>query len=195
MTNSSNDFNNAGNKNIHPADLSENKAVDGQDIHDSPRDEEHLKEEVFTIDLPDVADIPGQEHIHVPKLDGLADVTISSDDEEGVGLFDEDEEPVELMMGNEADVSTVEKNALRAAANDIASEDNSLLRESALDNRDNEGDILNEGSSATNISGKDLDVSGADADDTDEAIGEEDEENNSYSLGADNNDDTPSDNF
>jgi len=37
--------------------------------------------------------------------------------------------------------------------------------------------------------GEDLDVPGAELDDAEEAIGEEDEENNYYSLGGDNHDD------
>ena len=52
------------------------------DIQDSASDVERLKPEVGSIDLPDVKDIPGQEHIHVPPLGDLADVTISSADEE-----------------------------------------------------------------------------------------------------------------
>jgi hypothetical protein len=47
-----------------------------------------------------------------------------------------------------------------------------------VDNEDEDGDALNEGGDLT---GGDLDVPGADLDDTDEMIGEEDEENNSYS--------------
>jgi hypothetical protein len=41
--------------------------------------------------------------------------------------------------------------------------------------------------------GDDLDIPGAEADDTDEAIGEEDEENNYYSLGGDSHDDLEED--
>ena len=41
--------------------------------------------------------------------------------------------------------------------------------------------------SASAISGSDLDTSGIDEDDLDEEIGEEDEENNPYSLGGDDN--------
>lgn len=169
------------------------------DIHDSPQDEERMKEEVFTIDLPDVSDIPGQEHVHVPQLNQFADVTIASDDEEGAGLFKDDadveDEDADLVMGNEADVNPEEKKALRVASEDIISDDNTLLREAALDNRDEEGDILNEGSSGTKISGDDLDVAGADEDNMDEEIGEEDEENNDYSLGGDDNDEPKSDEF
>ncbi len=39
-----------------------------------------------------------------------------------------------------------------------------------------------------NVTGTGLDVPGAEADDADEEIGEEDEENNEYSLGGDNHD-------
>lgn len=63
-----------------------------EDIHDSTRDEERLKPDRATIDLPEVKDIPGQENVHVPPLGELADTTISSDDEEGKGIFDDDQE-------------------------------------------------------------------------------------------------------
>jgi hypothetical protein len=59
------------------------------DLKDSKRDEERLKPDEAIIDLPDVKDIPGQEHIHPPALGELADTTISSADEEGEGLFDD----------------------------------------------------------------------------------------------------------
>jgi len=54
-----------------------------------------------------------------------------------------------------------------------------------LDNTDLDGDLLNE---KDDVSGEDLDVPGASDDDDNEAIGEEDEENNSYSLGGDRKD-------
>ena len=54
-----------------------------EDIHDSQRDIDRLRPEEATLDLPDVKDIPGQEHIHVPPAGELGDTTISSDDEEG----------------------------------------------------------------------------------------------------------------
>ena len=57
-------------------------------------------------------------------------------------------------------------------------EDNLNLKEAQLDYTDDDGEALNEGS---DLSGKDLDVPGNDLDDADELIGEEDEENNSYS--------------
>lgn len=69
------------------------------DIHDSPQDREKLKPEEAYLDLPDVEDIPGQEFVHAPGLGELADTTISSDDEEGVGLFGDDEEEEEREEG------------------------------------------------------------------------------------------------
>lgn len=61
-----------------------------EDIHDSPRDEQRLQPDVVTMDLPDVSDIPGQENVHVPPLGELADTTISSDDEEGKNVFNDE---------------------------------------------------------------------------------------------------------
>lgn len=161
-----------------------------EDIHDSPRDMEKMKSETFVIDLPEVSDIPGQENIVVPNLGEMQDVTISSDDEEGFGLFDDDEgdEDTDLIMGNEADVSATERSLLRKADEDMPAEDDPLLRQAGLDKTDNEGDVLNEGGLATDVSGADLDMAGTDADDPMESIGEEDEENNAYSLGSDSND-------
>lgn len=160
------------------------------DIHDSPEDEEKMKPETFTIDLPEVSDIPGQENIVIPVLGEMADTTISSDDEEGLGLFDDDEgdEDTDLVMGNDSDVSSAERTLLRRADEDMPVEDDPLLRKGELDKTDDEGEPLNEGSLATDVSGGDLDMSGTDSDDPMEAIGEEDEENNAYSLGSDSND-------
>ena len=56
--------------------------------------------------------------------------------------------------------------------------DDELLKAAELDNTDDDGELLNEG---TDLSGEDLDIPGSDFDDYDELIGEEDEENNSYS--------------
>jgi hypothetical protein len=72
--------------------------------------------------------------------------------------------------------------------------DDENLREAALDNRDEDGEELNEGSFENNVSASDLDIPGEELDDANENIGEEDEENNDYSLGGDN-DDIPSDEF
>ncbi|MDB5248885.1 MAG: hypothetical protein JWQ40_3279 [Segetibacter sp.] len=160
------------------------------DIHDSPEDEEKMKSETFIIDLPDVSDIPGQENIVVPVIGEMADTTISSDDEEGVGLFDDDEgdEDTDLVMGNEADVSSTERTLLRRADEDMPLEDDPLLRRAELDKTDNEGDLLNEGSLATSVSGADLDTATNEEDLDNDAMGQGDEENAHYSLGSDSND-------
>lgn len=167
----------------------QNKFLD-EDLRDSPQDEEKMKSETFVIDLPDVSDIPGQENIVVPNIGEMQDTTISSDDEEGLGLFGDDEgdEDTDLIMGNDADVSATERTLLRRADEDMPVEDDPLLRQAELDKTDAQGDLLNEGSLSTSVSGADLDIAGVDADDLMEAIGEEDEENNAYSLGSDSND-------
>lgn len=160
----------------------------GQDLPDSDHDLERMQPEEVTLDLPDVADIPGQEHIHVAPLGEFADTTISSDDEEGEGLFDDDDEDeTGIMTGSDADVTTADKKALEQADEDMPGGDDEGLREAGLDEEDAAGEPLNEGSLTTDVSGSDLDVPGADADDADEAVGEEDEENNDYSLGGDSN--------
>ena len=66
--------------------------------------------------------------------------------------------------------------------NDGTSQDNLNLKRSALDNTDEDGEQLNELSNADDNTGADLDVPGAEADDANEAIGEEDEQNNQYSA-------------
>jgi hypothetical protein len=160
------------------------------DIHDSPRDNERLKKEETTIDMPEVRDIPGQEHIHVPALGELADTTISSDDEEGVGILDDlnDEDDASIHMGTEADVTGNDRSMLETADNFHATEDEDNLRRASLDSTDFEGEPLNEASFGEEQSGADLDVPISETDDANERIGEEDEENNAYSLGGDSND-------
>ena len=161
-----------------------------QDIHDSPRDAEKLRTDESTIDLPEVRDIPGQEHVHVPPLGELADTTISSDDEEGAGILDDlnDEDDASIRMGTEADVSRNEKKMLETADNYHSTQDEDELRKASMDNTDFEGDHLNEASFGEEQTGADLDVPNSETDDANENIGEEDEENNSYSLGSDSND-------
>lgn len=164
------------------------------DLPDSAKDAARIKPETTTIDLPDVEDIPGQEHVIPLSLGEMGDVTASSADEEGDVLCDDDiDEDIE--NDPDSNVSRLEKIDLERSANDMPTEDDINLRESALDTTDNEGTPLNEKGFKNNLSGRDLDVPGADDDDDDEAIGEEDEENNDYSLGGDNHDDTIEDNY
>lgn len=164
------------------------------DLIDSAEDLAEMKSEPTTFDLPDLKDIPGQENI-VPASPGeLEDLTIASADEEGEDIFGDNIDE-EIDESNDANVSSSEKNDLETSANDMPTEDDINLRVGELDNTDEDGTPLNEGSSKNNVTGADLDVPGSEDDDEDEEIGEEDEENNSYSLGGDNHDDIPEDNF
>jgi hypothetical protein len=171
----------------------ENSTADSSrntDIHDSPRDAEKLRNEETTIDLPEVRDIPGQEHIHVPALGELADTTISSDDEEGGEILNDlnDEDEASIRIGTEADLTRNDLTMLENADNFHATEDESRLQKASMDNTDFEGDLLNVASFGEEQTGADLDIPNSEADDANENIGAEDEENNSYSLGSDSND-------
>lgn len=158
---------------------------ENQDIQDSPQDEEKMQREETDMMLPDVSDIPGQEHIHVPPLGELADTTISSDDEEGKGILDDEDD----LEDDDSDVTDEERRDLETSANVTpGEEDADGLRRASLDSTDEDGDPLNEGSFGEETSGADLDIPGAELDDDNEDIGAEDEENNTYSRGSDSND-------
>ena len=82
------------------------------------------------------------------------------------------------------DIYLVEKKA-----QNINPDDNSIIKtDDAKEGEWNEKDYDNE------LTGDDLDVPGSELDDADEDIGNEDEENNYYSLGGDNHDDLEEDN-
>lgn len=152
------------------------KRNDSIDLAESKRDKELLKPDEGTLNLPDVKDIPGQEHVR-PFIPGeMADTTISSADEEGSGLLDADED---IAADKDANVTNTEKELLQRSSESMASKEDAQWRESQLDKTDDEGTSLNE---KVNVSGSDLDVPGSEDDDANEKIGEEDEENNSYSL-------------
>ena len=140
------------------------------DLHDSAKDKREMQQEdETTIELPDVSDIPGQENIVPAPLGELADETIASADEEGDNLFDDDIDE-DIDEAADSNVSETEKEDLEEAANDMPTEDDINLRESALDNTDNDGTPLNEGSFKNNVTGSDLDVPGAEDDDEDNKL-------------------------
>jgi len=142
-----------------------------------------------TIDLPELKDIPGQEHVRPLRLGELADNTASSADEEGDDVLEPGkEDELGIVMGNDGDVSAEERSTLANIDNRRADSEDEILSEAALDNVDEDGTPLNEKSSGRDLIGDDLDVPGSEDDDADEELGEEDEENNDYSL-SDNNDD------
>jgi hypothetical protein len=153
------------------------------DLPETKDDKQHLQPDEGTLDLPNVKDIPGQEHIHPLIAGEFADTTISSDDEEGVGVLDEEDD--EVAGDNTTNVSKEEKKALRDASEKMPDEDEENLEKAQLDKQDEDGELLNE---KTNLSGSDLDIPGSEEDDFNEEIGEEDEENNSYSLDAEDED-------
>ncbi len=162
----------------------DNDITNADDLPDTPQDIEKMKPETVIMDLPEVKDIPGQEFVHVPPLGELADTTISSDDEEGVGILDYEDDDEEVISITDVNVTNQERELL--ADESTAIKDGGELKQVALDNEDDEGDTLNENSD--DVAGAGLDIPGAGADDANEDIGEEDEENNSYSLGGDEKD-------
>jgi hypothetical protein len=159
------------------------KAATDSDLKDSEADEKKLQQESFTIDMPEVKDIPGQENIRVPRIREMEDTTISSSDEEGDGILDSlnREDDDDNSITNTSDITKEEKNTLRKSAEFTDNPERKDLEKMALDNRDDEGEELNEKGFAKDRFGEDLDVPGSELDDEDEDAGEEDEENNLYS--------------
>ena len=166
--------------------LEQNSSVPN-DLPDSARDQEKLRTEETYIDLPDVKDIPGQEFVNTPIVGSMSDTTISSADEEGTTVFDRDDSQDLRKRGNDSDVSRGEKIALQQTDYMPTTDENNLAN-ARMDSVDFQDEPLNERSFGEERSGDDLDVPGSELDDAMEKIGEEDEENNDYSLGSADND-------
>ncbi|HWJ26322.1 MAG TPA: hypothetical protein VNS32_07245 [Flavisolibacter sp.] len=156
------------------------------DLPDSPRDQEELRSEETYIDLPDVKDIPGQEFVNTPSAGALRDTTISSDDEEGRGVFDLDDSE-DLNAGTQFDVTADERRTLEDDEY-LPTTDENNLRRARMDDSDFQGEGLNEASFGDEDTGEDLDVPGTTDETTTSAMGEGDEENKYYSLGSADND-------
>lgn len=92
----------------------------------------------------------------------------------------------EDLADNKADITSEEIEMLERSENSMGGEEEENLEKARLDIVDEDGEKLNE---QIDFSGKDLDVPGSEEDDANEEIGEEDEENNSYSLGGDSKED------
>ena len=122
-----------------------------QDLPDSEKDKLRLQPEETIIELPDVEDIPGQEHIKPPYFKEYVDTTIASDGEEGLSVFTQEDE--------DSNVSESERILLQESASqspgDEEEEDVKII---SLDRTDNEGAILNEGNLMTDRFGEDLDL-------------------------------------
>ena len=160
------------------------KTKKNADLADSPKDKKHLKREEFEMEMPDAEDIPGQEHVHVPPAGEMGDTTISSADEEGAGILD-DPDTTDDLSAPDSNVSKEERKVLSDAVGKTDTTDQRNLDAAALDQLDEEGERLNEKSG---LAGDDLDVPGSELDDDNEDIGEEDEENNPYSVDEENED-------
>lgn len=139
-------------------------------------DERELQPDEGAINLPDVKDIPGQEHIHPPHLHEFADTTVSSADEEGYDLFAGEEEQ------NDSNVSEEEKKLLGRTEDSMSTDEDRDVFNAQLDNTDDEGDPLNENIDTT---GRDIDMPSNSDEEEEDKAGEEDEENDTYSLGGD----------
>ncbi len=153
------------------------------DIKDAEKDLAKMQPERTFIDMPEVKDIPGQENIIPPRLGEMEDITVSSADEEGTGLLDnlneENEEAFEI--DDRSDVSAAERKLLQKSAAHPYTAATADFNRMILDEKDAEGEFLNEKGLRQDRNGADLDVPGSELDDQDELTGEEDEENNIYS--------------
>ena len=104
------------------------------------------------------------------NLDAMSDTNKYAAGREGENISDET---------TDSDITPEERDLLDSSFEDDEERD---LHDAELDNTDADGTLLNEKSSANSKGGEDLDVPGSGDDDADEDLGEEDEENNSYSL-------------
>ena len=81
----------------------------------------------------------------------------------------------------DAEISPEEREMIDESFENMISRDNDNLKRSSLDNMDADGLPLNENSFIDDFTGEGLDIPGAELDNENENIGEEDEENNGYS--------------
>jgi hypothetical protein len=79
-----------------------------------------------------------------------------------------------------------EKESTGISESDLTKSELEALKDA--ENSSGEDEVLKDRVYPVDFSGDDLDVPGSELDDDNEQIGSEDEENNSYSLGGDNND-------
>lgn len=99
------------------------------------------------------------------------------------GLEDEDE--LGIVQGTEADVTDEDRELLRAADRDMDLGEAGSGMDPRFGSQRDTDDIEPVDEHLDKVHDADLDVPGEELDDTNENIGEEDEENNYYSLGGD----------
>lgn len=151
------------------------------DLKDVKKDQQKMQPEYTTIDMPEVKDIPGQENVIPPQFLEMQDVTISSADEEGEGILDDLNTDNQSLVINSSDVTKEEKKLLQKSAEHQPTGETKDFNEMALDDKDNDGELLNEKGIKQDRTGEDLDTPGTDMDSDDDDVAEEDEENNIYS--------------
>ena len=134
--------------------MKKNKTNRPDDIKDSAEDKKQLRGDQGTLDLPDVNDIPGQKNNSQSATTASSDTSISSSDEEGYDVLDENEN---IVTDKKTNVSSIERKMLDDAFDPVSSEDEPI-DELTLDNKDNEGDALNEKSMDKHLFGDDLDT-------------------------------------
>jgi hypothetical protein len=163
--------------------MKKNNRAQRGDIKDPEKDQVKMQAETIVIDMPEVKDIPGQENIIPPRLLEMEDMTISLADEEGEGLLDDlnKEDDQAAASANGGNVTPAERKLLKKSAGHQPTAETTDFERLTLDEKDAEGDFLNEKSIRQDRSGSDLDVPGTELDDEEELSGEEDEENNIYS--------------
>ena len=103
------------------------------DLPESKRDKELLKPDEGTLDLPEVNDIPGQEHVRPLPPGEMADTTISSADEEASELLDTDED---ILIDKEINVTNTERGLLQRSSESMATMDDEQLHAAAHRERD-----------------------------------------------------------
>jgi len=146
-------------------------------------------------DLPGYPHYPNKEDIMNPGNDmekielseeKFSHETISADKKRGASKKDENKssEP-DLAAEEDADIASEEEDDETS----ITREDLIALDDDAFNPEEGDDAQLRKRSVPLDMSGDDLDVPGSELDDEEEMIGEEDEENNSYSIGGDRHDD------
>ena len=137
-----------------------NKKILHEDIQDSPEDQERLKPDEALMDLPEIKDIPGASRSGKNSSLLPGDTTISSADEEADDLLEDNDDL------DDTNVSPLEKKLLRDSF-DPSYDTDLPVGSISLDEKDNEGESLEEAGQEKDLFGKDLD---------DTLIEEEDEE-------------------
>lgn len=125
-------------------------------------------------------DVENLTRAHKVPAENLKEQNFSNTNVDKVLDMDDEELDLSINRGTEADVTKEDLLILGPKDGDLdMGEDEEIFG-------NNEGRL--------DVTGEDLDIPGAELDDENEAIGEEDEENNYYSLGGDNHENLEEDN-